>query len=339
MSILDKIRLEMVEPSNELVEDIKSIKGDIMILGASGKMGVNLAILAKKAAEKAGVDKKVYGVARFSEGSKGKKELEEAGVETIVCDFLKEEQLENLPKVENIIFMVGYKFGTTGNEAYSWAVNTYLPGRVAEHFSASRIVAFSTGCVYPLLPLTKGAPTELVPADPLGEYAQSCLGRERIFQYFSMKNQTPVTIYRLNYAIDLKYGVISELAKSILRGEPIDLTMGYVNVIWQPDACEVAIRSLLIAEAPANILNVTGPETLSIRWIAEELGKELGIEPSFTGQEQNTALLSNASKAHELFGYPRTTIREMIKTTALWLTNGGETINKPTHFQEREGKY
>ncbi|WP_426350213.1 NAD-dependent epimerase/dehydratase family protein [Alloiococcus sp. CFN-8] len=339
MDILERIRLEMVEPSDKLVEDIKRIKGDIMILGVSGKMGVNLAILAKKAAVKAGLDKKIYGVARFSEGSKGKEELEEAGVETIVCDFLVEEQINRLPQVENIIFMIGYKFGTVGNEAYSWAVNTYLPGRVAEHFKSSRIVAFSTGCVYPLVPLTHGAPTELVPADPLGEYAQSCLGRERIFQYFSMKNQTPVTLFRLNYAIDLKYGVISELAKSILKGEAIDLTMGYVNVIWQPDACEVAIRSLLIAEAPANILNVTGPETLSVKWIAEELGRELGIEPSFRGTPQETALLSNASKAHELFGYPRTTIREMIKITALWLTSGGETINKPTHFQEREGKY
>lgn len=338
MKSLVKIEKAMNTPSAALINDVKQLDGDVMILGVSGKMGVTLAKLLKNAIDENNLDYDVYGVARFSDPN-SRAELEEYGIKTLAADFLNEEEMRSLPKIKNIIFMVGYKFGATGNEAYTWAVNAYLPGRICEYFKDSRIVAFSTGCVYPLVPVNDGAPSEEMAPDPLGEYAQSCLGRERIFEHFSKENGTEMTIFRLNYAIDLKYGVVSELARTILDDEAIDLTMGHVNVIWQKDACEQAIRSLFVTSSPANILNITGPETLSVRWISERLGEALNKEVTFVGEEQETALLSNASKSHELFGYPQTTIREMIDITADWLLNDGATIDKPTHFQERKGKY
>lgn len=338
MKNLVEIEQAMNTPSSSLIADVKKLDGDVMILGVSGKMGVTLAKLLKNAITANNLDYDVYGVARFSDPA-SRTELDEAGIKTIAADFLNQSDMEKLPKIKNIIFMVGYKFGATGNEPYTWAVNAYLPGRVCEYFKESRIVAFSTGCVYPLVPVNDGAPSEEMSPDPLGEYAQSCLGRERMFEHFAKENGTEITIFRLNYAIDLKYGVVSELARTILNDEPIDLTMGHVNVIWQKDACEQAIRSLFVATSPANILNITGPETLSVRWISERLAEKLNKEVQFVGVEQETALLSNASKSHELFGYPETTIREMIDITAEWLLNDGATIDKPTHFQERKGKY
>lgn len=339
MNCVEKIKESMYIPSEELVDDIKKIDGDIMILGVSGKMGVNLAKLAKRASDKSESKKKIYGVARFSESDGIREDLESEGIETIKCDFMSEDELDRLPKVKNIIYMVGYKFGTVGNEDYAWAINSYLPGRIADKYKDSNIVAFSTGCVYPLVRMSAGAPSEEFPPEAVGEYAQSCLGRERIFQYFSKQNKTPMTIYRLNYAIDLRYGIVSEIAKAVLNEYPIDLTMGHANVIWQKDACEIAIRCLLVTSTPANIVNVTGPETVSIRWMAERFAEKFNKTPKFIGSESDIALLSNASKAHAIFGYPKTTIREMIDITAQWLTNGGDTIDKPTHFQERQGKY
>lgn len=338
-NILQEIETMMYTPSQALVEDVKKIDGDIMILGVSGKMGYNLAALLINALKKAGIDKKVYGVARFSGGAKDRKRFDDLGVETIVADFLKPHALEQLPQVENIIYMVGYKFGASGNEPYTWALNSYLPGKVAETFPNSKIVAFSTGTVYQLVDVRSTAPSEEVKPEPYGEYAQSCLGRERIFEHFAKENNTPTFIYRLNYAIDVRYGVLVELATAIKNRQPIDLSMGHVNVIWQPDACEVAIRALNHTSVPANVVNVTGPETLSVRWLAETIGREMGIEPIFEGQEENTALLSNASKSHQLFGYPQTTIRDMIRYIVTWIENGGQLDNKPTHFQEREGEF
>ncbi|WP_313132223.1 NAD-dependent epimerase/dehydratase family protein [Anaerocolumna sp.] len=339
MNRFESLKESMYIPSEELINDIEKIDGDIMILGVSGKMGVNLAKLAKRASNKAKNQKKIYGVARFTESDGIQEELESEGIETIKCDFMSEDQLEALPEVKNIIYMVGYKFGTVGNEDFAWAINSYLPGRIANKYKASNIVAFSTGCVYPLVKVSAGAPSEEFPPEAVGEYAQSCLGRERILQYFSKQNQTPMTIFRLNYAIDLKYGVLSEIAQAVLNEQPIDLTMGHANVIWQKDACEMAVRSLRVVSTPANVINVTGPETVSIRWMAERFAEKFNKTPKFTGIESDMALLSNASKAHTIFGYPKTTIREMIDTTSEWLLNGGDTIDKPTHFQEREGKY
>ncbi|MDR6782626.1 nucleoside-diphosphate-sugar epimerase [Pedobacter africanus] len=338
MTELAQLEQELLKPSERLIADIRKIEGDIMLLGVGGKMGPSMARLAKLAVDQAGLKKRIIGVSRFSDGN-AREELETAGVETISADLLNEADLAGLPDVENIIYLAGTKFGTTGKEAFTWAMNAYLPGRVAERFKKSRIVVFSTGNVYPFTPVTSGGLSEDHPVAPVGEYGQSCLGRERIFQYFAEKNQTPTLIYRLNYAIDLRYGVLLELAKSVNEGRSIDLTTGNVNVIWQGDANEIAIRSLLHCSAPAKLLNVTGPETLSVKWLAEQFGMLLGKEPLFENEVQQTALLNNASEAHKLFGYPRVTIREMMDMTVSWLQGGGKISNKPTHFQERKGQF
>lgn len=339
MKRIQEIDNLMNTPSQALIDDVKKIDGDILILGVSGKIGYNLSALLMSALREAGIEKKVYGVARFSAGPSSREPFEALGMETIVADFMDDESLRSLPRVKNVIFMVGYKFGTTGNEAYTWAVNSYLPGRVSEVFKDSNIVAYSTGCVYPLVDVRQAAPSEEVAPDPLGEYAQSCLGRERIFEHFSITNNTPMVIYRLNYAIDVRYGVLVELAQTIQAGRPVDISMGHVNVIWQPDSSEMAIRSLLHTTVPANVINITGPETLSVRWLSERIAEGLGKEVTFVGTESDSALLSNASKSHELFGYPQTTIREMIDLVCEWTLLEGDLLDKPTHFQEREGKY
>lgn len=338
MKTVEELENLMTQPSAALIDDLVKLEGNIMVLGIGGKMGPTLAIMAKRAIDEAGLDKKVIGVSRFSNGTL-QNELESAGVETIACDLLDEEELKKLPVEKNIIYMAGNKFGTTGNEHFTWAMNTYLPGRVAEHFKGSNIVAFSTGNVYPLVPVYASGCDENHPVAPVGEYGQSSLGRERVFTYFSQRDNTPLAIFRLNYAIDMRYGVLLEIAKSVFNETPLDLSMGHVNVIWQGDANEYAIRSLLHASSPPTIINVTGPETLSVRWLAKEFGRLFDKKPVFVGEEQENALLNNASKAHQLFGYPRVSIREMIEWIADWVANDGETINKPTHFQERKGEF
>ncbi|MBW8348375.1 epimerase [Bacillus sp. IITD106] len=338
MKTIQELEDFMSKPSPELIEEFTTLDGDILILGVGGKMGPTLAKMAKRAINAAGVEKKVIGVSRFSSGTL-KQELEDNGIETITLDLLAEGAMESLPTVKNIIYMAGNKFGTYGNEHFTWAMNVYLPGKVAERFKDSRIVVFSSGNVYPLTKVGSTNCSEETPAGPIGEYAQSCLGRERVFTYFSHKNQTPILLYRLNYAIDLRYGVLLEIAKQVYEGSRIDLTTGSVNVIWQGDANEYALRSLLHCEAPPKILNITGPETISVRWLAEEFGKHFNKTAYFMNEEQPTALLNNASKAHKLFGYPKVTLNEMIELVADWVMQGGETLNKPTHFQEREGVF
>ena len=338
MTQLEVIEQELYKPSNELLQDLSRIEGDIMLLGAGGKMGPSMAKLASMAIKKAGLNKNVIAVSRFSDES-ARLDLEEAGVHTIAADLLNEADLSSLPQIPNIIYLAGTKFGTTGNESFTWAMNAYLPGRVAQHFKQSRIVVFSTGNVLPFSKIENGGLSEEVLPAPIGEYGQSCLGRERVFQHFSKINGTPVLIYRLNYAIDLHYGVLLEVAKTVLNGKPVDLTTGNVNVIWQGDANEIALRCLNHCSSPATTLNVTGPETVSIKWLAQQFGSLFKIEPTFINQPQETALLSNASRCHELFGYPRVTLRQMIYLTANWLASGGKTINKPTHFQERQGQF
>lgn len=338
MKTLAELEEFMTEPSLALVNDMKMIEGDILILGVGGKMGPSLAKMTKRAIDQAGLTKKVIGVSRFSSGGL-RDELEEFGVETIACDLLDDEQLQSLPDAKNIIFMAGNKFGTSGNEHFTWAMNAYLPGRIADKFKNSRIVAFSSGNIYPLTNIVKGNCSEETSPGPIGEYAQSCLGRERVLTNFAFTNNTPLLLFRLNYAIDMRYGVLLEIAKHVMEGNAIDLTMGSVNVIWQGDANEYAVRSLLHCNVPPKTLNVTGPETISVRWLAEEFGARLNKLPIFKNEEQQTALLNNASNAHQLFGYPRVSLKEMIDMTADWLTNRGETYNKPTHFQEREGAF
>lgn len=338
MTSVEELEAKLSTPSLELVKDIADIKGDIIILGVGGKMGPSLAKLAVRAVREAGLSKRIIGVSRFSD-AEVRADLESFGVETIAADILNNEELNSLPEVENVIFMAGKKFGTTGNEHFTWAMNTYLPGAVAEKYRNSRIVVFSSGNVYPFVPYGSGGATEDMKPSPVGEYAQSCLGRERIFEYCAHKYNTKMLIYRLNYAIDLRYGTLLEIGKLVKEGKAIDLTNGHMNVIWQGDANEVALRSLLICESPPKLLNVTGPETLSVRWVAGEFGKIFGKVPEFVNSEAPTSLLNNASQYHSIFGYPKVSIREMITWTALWINGGGETINKPTHFQERSGNY
>jgi nucleoside-diphosphate-sugar epimerase len=335
---LDNLYQQLLRPTDELVSEMANLRGDILVLGVGGKMGPALATLAKEAVDFAGIQKKVIGVSRFSESGL-QEELEKRGIETHKADLLQEDELQSLPYAPNVLYLAGTKFGTTGNEPRTWAMNAYLPGRIAEKYKGSRVVVFSTGNVYPFVPIHSGGATEDLLPEPLGEYAQSCLGRERIFQYFSEKFDMPILIYRLNYANDVTYGVLLEIGKLVQEGRPIDLRMGYVNVIWQGDANDIALRALKHCSVPARILNVTGTETISVRSIAYEFARIFKIEPLFLHEEQSTALLSNAAQAHVIFGQPRTRLEQMIGLIAAWINSGGRTLNKPTHFQERGGRY
>jgi dTDP-4-dehydrorhamnose reductase len=338
MKDINDIYQQLLEPSAHLVQDINQLDGDIIILGVGGKMGPSLAKLAKQAIERAGSSQKVIGVSRFTELGL-RDELERYGIETYAADLLDDEQLNALPDAPNVIYLAGTKFGTTGKESFTWAMNTYLPGRVAEKYKNSRIVVFSTGNVYPLTAIGMGGAAEDFPTQPIGEYAQSCLGRERIFQYHSIKHQTPILIYRLNYANDVAYGVLLEIAKAVNEERPIDLSMGNVNVIWQGDANEMAIRCLQHCSVPSKILNIAGPETISVKWLAQQFGLMLNKIPKFSNEEQPTALLSNAAESFKLFGYPKTTLKVMMELLVQWIQQGGKVSNKPTHFQERQGQF
>ncbi|GAA4439969.1 NAD(P)-dependent oxidoreductase [Ravibacter arvi] len=338
MTQISNLLERFLTPSDALVQDISQLEGDVLILGAGGKIGPSIARLTKKALQLAGKTNRVIGVSRFSEAGLSES-LEADGIETISADILDDAQLQALPEVANVLYLAGTKFGTKDKESYTWAMNAYLPGRVAEKFKNSRIVVYSTGNVYPFVDITSGGASEDVKPSPVGEYGQSCLGRERMFEHFSLKYGTPVLIYRLNYAIDFRYGVLLEVAKSVLADKPIDLTTAFVNVIWQSDSNETAIRSLLHCASPPKLLNATGPETVSVKWLAEEFGKKFGKTPQYTGEPQTSALLSNAAESFKLFGYPRVSLKQMIDITATWLLEGGETINKPTHFQERKGQF
>jgi hypothetical protein len=277
-------------------------------------------------------------VSRFSEPGLADG-LQGEGATVVRADVADERALRELPEAPNVVFLVGAKFGTQGREHATWFTNAYLPGRVADRFSGSRIAALSTGNVYPLVPVTSGGSTENDPAGPVGDYAMSCLGRERVLTHFSETFGTRLSLIRLNYAVELRYGVLVDLAQKILAGRPIDLTTGQVNVVWQGYANEVALRSLLLADTPPYVLNVTGPELLSVRQAALALGAELGAEPVFSGEEAPTALLSNAAKCHRLFGYPDITPQELIEHTAGWVAGGGPLLGKPTKFERRDGRF
>ncbi|CAM3904452.1 NAD(P)-dependent oxidoreductase [Cohnella lubricantis] len=338
MNTMEQLIAQLTTPTEALVRDLAKVEGDIIILGVGGKMGPTLAALAANAVRQGGLHKQVIGVSRFS-NQEARDELEQVGVKTISCDLLDDAALQALPHCDNVIYMAGNKFGTTGREHFTWAMNAYLPGRVAEKYKDSRIVAFSSGNIYPFVPVSSGGADESVEPQPVGEYAQSTLGRERIFEYHSHKNGTPMTMYRLNYAIDMRYGVLLEIAKAVQEGRAIDLTTGFANVIWQGDANSMALRCLNHCSAPPAVMNITGPETMSIRWAAERFAARLGKPAAFVNEERNVALLNNASKSHRTFGYPNVSLLQMIDWTAEWLLTGGATWNKPTHFQERGGKF
>lgn len=326
------------QPSEQLIEFFKILDGDISILGANGKIGLSLALMAKKAVEKANVNKKVYAVSRFST-SEGRKLLEDYGIETIACDLNNREEVKKLPKTKNVIFMAGRKFGTGGSEPYTWAMNVLMPAVCAEYFKDSRIVAFSTGCVYSLVPQSTGGSTEADVPNPIGEYAQSCLGRERVFEYYSLEDKTPTLLYRLNYATDLRYGVLCDIAKKIWNDEPIVTDCAYFNILWQGDANNYALLSLSACATPAAYLNITGPETLSVIDAANEMAEIMGKKAIFENPGVDKSYLSNAEKSFKLFGKPSVKAKELIRMQAEWIMQGGRDLNKPTHFEVGDGKF
>jgi len=314
---------------------VAGLDGDIVILGAGGKMGPTLATMLKKAS--AG-KKTIYAVSRFSNQAI-KNRMQQAGIETIEADLLDDSVYARLPHVENVFYMLGMKFGATGNQPLTWALNSFVPTLVARHYKNARIVVFSTGNVYPLVPVGSGGAREETTPDPIGEYAQSCLGRERMFQYFSQVYNTPVALVRLNYANEPRYGIIVDLTLKILNDEPIDLTMGAVNLIWQRDANDYIIQAIALAKSPPAVLNVTGPGAISIRQLAEQIGNQLGRKPKFASQEAETALLSDSARCFSLFGYPKTTLKEMVSFIVKWVASGKTLLNKPTKYDKRNGKF
>ena len=325
-------------PSPEDVAVFHKLEGDLIIIGVGGKIGPGLAARAERAARAAGSKIRVFGTAIHPD-QPAVRALEAAGLKILRVDLLDPTSFATLPDVPDVIFMAGRKFGSIGAESLTWAMNAYVPGRVAERYRASRIVVFSSGNVYPFLPVSGGGATEETPPAPLGEYAQSVLGRERMFEYFSSRHDTPVTLLRLNYAIDLRYGVLHDIAHKVYERRSFDVTMGAANVIWQGDVNSIALRSLAHCQSPPFILNLTGPETISIRAVAKRLGALLGKEPILEGQEAPTALLSNAGRCFRLFGYPSISLDQMIEWTAEWIKIGGPTLDKPTHFETRDGKF
>jgi nucleoside-diphosphate-sugar epimerase len=327
---------ELSKPTQADIQALAAIPGTLLILGVAGKMGPTLARLARRSIPDR--TRRVVAVSRFSDSSV-RSDLEKHGIKTISCDLLKPGALHGLPDADNVIFMAGRKFGTEGEAHLTWAANTFLPGLIAERFRNSRIVAFSTGNVYGLESIDSDGSSESTPTAPVGEYAQAALGRERMFEYGSSQWGTKVVILRLNYAVELRYGVLVDIALAVFNRRPVDLRTGRVNVIWQRDANSVCLRSLAHCQSPPLVLNLTGPETLSVRSIAKEFGKRFQIEPIFSGEESDRALLSNAAKATALFGQPSVSPAQMIDWIAHWIREGGTLLNKPTHFEAQDGKF
>lgn len=325
-------------PGDEVTRMFSRVDGDLMFLGINGKIGPSLAHMAKRACDKAGVKKRIIGVSGFR-SEEQRKTIEDFGIETIQGDLLDTDFIKSLPNSKNVFFLAGMKFGSENNLSLTWAVNSLMPALIADHFKYSRIVAFSTGCVYPLVSVGSGGASETDMPLPVGEYAQSCLGRERMFEYSSNKNKTPVSLIRLNYSVELRYGVLVDIAFKVKNKQPIDLTMGYFNVIWQGDANDFVLRSLEFAASPAKLLNITGTEILSVREVTNEFGQLFGVNVQFEGKEANTALLSNSNLAFSLYGQPKTPINRIIEWIADWMKTGGRLLDKPTHFEVRDGKY
>jgi len=333
---LDKI---LSRPTPDLVKMMKGLSGDIMILGAAGKMGVTLGLMAIRAIREAGLKRKVIAVDRFID-EKARDILMDHGVEIIRCDLLNRSEVSTLPLVPNVIYMAGRKFGTDQDQELSWAINVLAPGYVADHFKKSRIVVFSTGCVYPLVTPSRGGCTEEEPPAPVGEYAQSCLGRERVFSYYSKISGTRICIFRLNYAIDLRYGVLCDIGVSVYASRPVALSASHFNCIWQGDANRMALLCLDHCSNPPAILNITGAETISTRETAEKFAKHFGRRVSFSKTDVESKMyLSDSSTAMKLFGHPMVTANKMIDWQAGWLAGGGRILDKPTHFEITNGQF
>ena len=322
------------EPGAAVRESLAGISGDVAVLGAGGKMGPTLAMMLQKAAP----DRKIYAVSRFSD-ERARSRLKGSGIEIVEADLLDESVYGRLPEVPNVFYLAGMKFGASGNQPLTWAMNVYMPALVAQRYRRSRIVALSTGNVYPFTDSKGGGPREQDACGPVGEYAQSCLGRERMFQHFSERFGTPVTLIRLNYANEPRYGIIVDLTLKLLHDEPVDVTMGAVNLIWQGDANSYIIRSMSLAQSPPAILNVTGPEIVAVRDLAGRIGRLVGREPRFVSHEATTALLSNASTCFERFGRPAMSLDDMLRVIAPWVTAGKAILGKPTKYGVRDGHF
>jgi nucleoside-diphosphate-sugar epimerase len=335
---IEQLEDQLSDPTPEVVQAMGRLEGDLILLGVAGKMGPSLARMARRASDLAGSRRRIMGVARFS--SPGlEPELQRQGIETIRCDLLDERAVQRLPDFPNVLYLAGMKFGATGQASLTWAMNTHVPAIVCRKFAHSRIVAFSTGNVYGLVPAASGGSVETDSLAPVGEYAMSCLGRERIFEHFSRTLSLPVALIRLNYACDLRYGVLVDLAQRVLAGSPVDLGMGWFNTLWQGDANAMTLRCFAHVDSPPLVLNLTGPELLSVRATCEKLGELLGRQPLFMGTESPTALLSNARQALSLFGQPRVSADQLLAWVAAWLRQAGPTLNKPTHFEARDGRF
>jgi NAD dependent epimerase/dehydratase family len=336
---IDQLDRLLSTPTEGVIETFARLDGDVIVLGVAGKMGPTLAWMARRAFDAAGRhDRRVVGVARFTNPAT-ELWLRDRGVETIRCNLLEPDALEQLPEMPNVVSMFAMKFGSTGQEHQTWAMNSFLPGLVALKYRRSRIVAFSTGNVYGLTPVSRGGSMESDTPRPVGEYAMSCLGRERILEHFSSAMGIPMALIRLNYAVEMRYGVLVDLARKVLAGKPIDLSMGYFNVIWQADANAIALRAFDHVAAPPVVLNVTGPETLDVRQVAERFAERFRLPLDLQGREAPDALLSDATLCRRLFGPPQLDARRLIEMTADWLEGGGQTLDKPTHFESRDGRF
>jgi nucleoside-diphosphate-sugar epimerase len=328
----------LTRPRAELVQCIQSVRSPLMILGAGGKMGPTLAVLARRAAEAAGHKLNVVAVSRFSDAT-ARRWLEARGVQTLGCDLYDPEATKRLPQAEDVIYLVGHKFGTTQSPAITWAANTIVPARAAERYPQARIVALSTGNVYPLSPVARGGSVESDPLTPLGEYANATVGRERVFEFYSQRNGTRVVSLRLFYAVEMRYGVLRDLADRIWAGQTIDLANGHFNCLWQGDANEMVIRSLPLADCPAAAFNLTSGDVFSVRQVATQLGERLGKPAKLSGNESESALIGNTAKLRAQLGNPPTPLEAMIRWTADWVRRGGRSLGKPTHFEVRDGRY
>jgi len=326
------------EPTPGVIEALRALPGDVMFLGVAGKMGPTLARMARRASDAAGVKRRVIGVARFTEPAHFEA-LQAQGVEPLRCDLLDESAVARLPEVENIVYCAARKFGSTGDEPLTWAMNAWLPSVVCRKFPRSRIIAFSTGNVYGLAPVSGGGSVETDAPQPVGEYAMSCLGRERMFEHFSRTLGIPTVLLRLNYACELRYGVLVDLAKQVWAGQPVDLGMGWFNCLWQGDANAMTLQAFALAATPPRVLNLTGPELLNVRTVAEQLARRLNRPVTFTGSEGSSALLNNAGTALARFGPPRVPAAQLLDWVADWVMRGGPDLGKPTHFESRDGRF
>lgn len=339
-AIQDEQELEEVltRPKASLVDFVRTLTGPLLVLGAGGKMGPTLAVLAKRAAAAGGHRLDVVAVSRFGD-ARSRQWIEARGVKALSCDLLDAAAVGRLPDAENLIYLVGLKFGTALNPANTWAINTLVPARVCERYPHSRIVALSSGNVYPPSLVKRGGSIESDPLTPAGEYANSVVGRERLFEFYSQRNGSAIALLRLCYAVDLRYGVLADLARKVYANEPVSLTTGSFNCIWQGDANDLILRALPLAASPPSVWNLCRPEVFSVRAVATRLGELMQRTPRFVGEENSTALLANATRLCARLGSPPTRLETMLAWVARWVQSGGRDLGRPTHFEVRDGNY